>query len=168
MNARKVKQAFLKMLPVTAVDRNNPISSGYIRTVIFSLSDSGKVRCDAEVQNLNNPRDFVKVPCRHVHFKADYSESAADAVPTDGKNEHAGLIRQAFMNGMPVVADVPGVTPVRCSYIISIVYTRGRRGNIICSAVCKDATCEDSTLQARIKYVFTEQEYAEKSIEKER
>ncbi|MED9968578.1 MAG: hypothetical protein UFA98_01005 [Ruminococcus sp.] len=168
MNAKKIKQAFVRVLPVLAVDKNNPIDNGFVKTVIFSISRSGKVRCDAEVQSLNDPRDFVKVPCRHVHFKADYEASAADALSKNDHNEHAELIKQAFMHGQPVVAEVPGITPVRCSYIISIVYTRGRLGNIICSAVCKDATCEDSTLQARIKYVYTEQEYAEKSAEKER
>lgn len=168
MNAKKIKQAFVRVLPVLAVDKTNPIDNGFVKTVIFSISRSGKVRCDAEIQSLNDPRNFVKVSCRHVHFKADYNESAADALPKDGHNEHAELIKQAFTSGQPVVADVPGITPVKCSYIISIVYTRGRRGNIICSAVCKDATCEDSTLQARIKYVYTEQEYAEKSAEKER
>lgn len=165
MNARKLKQAFIQMLPVFTTDKDNPIKNGYIKTVIFTLGSSGKVRCDAEVQDLDSAKNFSKTPCRRIHFKFDDVKIKDAAAST---NEHAESVKKAFVNVEPVIADVPGVTSVRCSYIISIVYTRGRRGNIICSAVCKDATCEDSTLQARIKYVFTEQEYAEKSIEKER
>ena len=164
MNAKKIKTAFVKMLPVLAVDRLNPIDNGIIKTVFFSLGGSGKVRCDVEVQSLNNPRDFVRVPCRHVHFKAEKEGTFVESISA----EHSELIKQAFTSGAPVVVDVPGVNPVRCSYIKSMLYTRGRRGNLICSAVCADSKAVSSTIQARIGYVFTETEYAEKCAEKER
>ena len=64
MNARKLKQAFIQMLPVFTTDKDNPIKNGYIKTVIFTLGSSGKVRCDAEVQDLDSAKNFSKTPCR--------------------------------------------------------------------------------------------------------
>lgn len=163
MNARKLKQAFIQMLPVFTTDKDNPIKNGYIKTVIFTLGSSGKVRCDAEVQDLDSAKNFSKTPCRRIHFKSDDVKIKDAAAST---NEHAESVKKAFVNVEPVIADVPGMNVVKCSHIIAIVYTRGQRGNIICSAILQDANCPSSTLQVRIKYIFTPSEY--ENIEKER
>lgn len=162
MNARKLKQAFIQMLPVFTTDKDNPIKNGYIKTVIFTLGSSGKVRCDAEVQDLDSAKNFSKTPCRRIHFKSDDVKIKDAAAST---NEHAESVKKAFVNVEPVIADVPGMNVVKCSHIIAIVYTRGQRGNIICSAILQDANCPSSTLQVRIKYIFTPSEY--ENIEKE-
>ena len=156
MNARKLKAAFIHLSPVKCDDKKNPIDNGYVKSVIYSLTDSGKVKCDGDVFDLNNPKNHTQVACRHISFKG--KEPPIDK-PSGASNEHAESIKEAFMKVLPVVAVVPGMNVVECSYITAFVYTRGRKGNIICTCILQDATCPHSTLQVRIKYIRLKLEY---------
>ena len=162
MNARKLKAAFVNMLPVICVDKHKPINNGYVKSVIYKLSDSGKVHCDGEIQDLNNPHHVVRANCRHIHFKS--ADKQIKYAPEASGNAHAESIRAAFFNTLPVIAVVPGMDVIECSYIIALVYTRGRRGNIICSCILQDANCPHSTLQARIGYIYLKSEYDKEKL----
>ena len=156
MNARKLKAAFIHLSPVKCDDKKNPIDNGYVKSVIYSLTDSGKVKCDGDVFDLNNPKNHTQVACRHISFKG--KEPPIDK-PSGASNEHAESIKEAFMKVLPVVAVNPGMDVVECSYITAFVYTRGRKGNIICTCKLQEATCPRSTMQVRIKYIRLKSDY---------
>lgn len=168
MNARKLRHAFMQMSPVYCSDKSCPVNNGYVLSVMHTLNGSGKVRCDAELRNLDHPREVVKTNCRHVHFKGDPKEVKDMHIPHEGKpvSEHAEAIRQAFMKGEPVVISIPGIKPTEYRNITALIYTRNRKGSIICSCICIDSNRADSTTQARIRYVYTKSEF--QSIEKGR
>lgn len=156
MNARKLKAAFIHMSPVSCDDKDNPIGKGYVKSVIYSLTQSGKVKCEGDVYDLNDPHNHTQAPCRHIAFTG---KEPPIEKPSGAPNEHAESIKEAFLKVLPVVAVVPGMNVVECSYITAFVYTRGRKGNIICTCILQDAGCPHSTLQVRIKYIRLKSEY---------
>ena len=170
MNARQLKYAFLHKVAVFTDDKEHPVRNGVVQSVMYTLSDSGKKRCDADIRDLEMPNEVNKTHCRHVHFKVKPTDTPRGAAVNADKppSAHAENIRRAFMEGQPVMIVIPGMEPTECAYIRAFLYTRNRSGKIICSCICVDRNREDSTMQARIGYVFTKSEFAEKGIEKER
>ena len=167
MNARHLKHAFLHKLPVRTDDKERPVRSGIVQSIMYTLSDNGKKRCDADIRDLETPNEVNKTNCRHVHFLVKPTDTPRSVAVAAEKppSEHAENIRQAFMDGQPVIIALPGAEPTEYAYIRAFIYTRNRSGKIICSCICVDKNREDSTTQARIGYVFTRAEHEKKSAE---
>lgn len=155
MNARQLKAAFFYKSTVFSDDKNNSIPLGYISRVIYYLSDSGKRHAKGEIQPWDKNKTAAVVPCRKVHF---VSNEPKKELPVNELNEHTEKIKNAFLNVLPVVAVVPTVGTV-VGHIKEIVYWRTKKGNIQCSAVILDTNCPGCTVQVRLKYIMTKEEY---------
>lgn len=149
MNARQVKAAFVHRTTVRCDDKKCSMRMGFVKSVIYTLSDSGKVQCAGVVQPWEPNKSAVTVKCRHIHFIGKEPQ----AIKTAAKlSEHAEAIRQAFINTMPVIATVPNVGVVE-GHIKEIVYWRTFKGNIQCSAGILDVQCPKCTVQVRLNYI---------------
>ena len=149
MNAKQLKAAFYYKTPVFSDDKEYPVKLGYVAEVIYSLSDSGKRKAMGKVQQGDNSTSAPTVLCRHIHF-SDPQEIKMP--PASEPNEHTEMIKNAFLNTLPVVAVVPNVGTVE-GHIKEIIYWRSQKGNIQCSANILDVNCPRSTVKARLKYI---------------
>lgn len=154
MNAKHIKTAFFYKSPVFCDDKEHPIKLGVIKQVIYYLSHSGKVHCDGVVQSLaSKDEEPVRISCRYIHY---FDNSRKKSQPKTEPNEHTEAIKNAFINVLPVVTDVPNVGTVEGN-IKEIIYWRTDKGNIQCSANIIDKFCPKSTVQARLKYISVKQ-----------
>lgn len=149
MNAKHLKTAFFYKKSVYSDDKEHLVKLGYIKEVIYSLSDSGKKQCFGIVQPWDNSSKAEPVSCRHIHY---IDGSQRKIVPKTEPDEHTEKIKNAFLHTLPVVANVPNVGNVT-GHIQEIVYWRTKKGNIQCSAVILDITCPNCTVRARFKYI---------------
>lgn len=158
MNAKKLKAAFVFRSPVYSSDKDHPVRKGHVVKLIYSLSDSGKMQCAGMIQPWEAGKFPVKIPCRHIHFVGEEPTIApADKVP----DKHTQVIKRAFLEVLPVIVDVPNVTPIHGN-IREISYWRNRKGSIKCSAEIIDAGCPHSSVSSRLKYIYTEEEFKKK------
>lgn len=149
MNARKLKEAFVFRGLVFSDDKDKPAKEGLVKTLIYTLSDSGKKQAWGEILPLKVRQPTVTVHCRHIHYvKNEPEKKLADAEP----DEHTQNIRTAFLNVLPVTVRVPNVPEVRGN-IKSIIYWRNDNGNMQCSAEVIDINCPKSSIKARLKYI---------------
>lgn len=149
MNAKQLKAAFYYKTPVFSDDKEHPVKLGYVAEVIYSLSDSGKRKTTGRVQPWDNSTSAPPVLCRHIHL---IDPKKRKKPPESEPNEHTEMIKNAFLNTLPVVAVVPNVGTVE-GHIKEIIYWRSQKGNIQCSANILDVNCPRSTVKARLKYI---------------
>lgn len=62
-------------------------------------------------------------------------------------------IKKAFKEGSPVWYHPPNEKPIECSGIIEVIYSKGKKGNMICSCLLQDAKCSHSVMRVRGRYV---------------
>ena len=65
-------------------------------------------------------------------------------------------IKKAFKEGSPVWYHAPNEKTIECSGIIEVIYSKSKKGNIICSCLLQDAKCPNSYMRVRGRYVKTE------------
>ena len=163
MNARRLKEAFVFRTPVHCDEEGKTVKVGYVKSIIFTLSESGKKKCEGEIQPFEVGRQSVTVSCRHIHFISEPKRKLADA----NADEHTQSVKNAFLNVEPVVVAVPNTGVVRGN-IKAVVYWRTSKGNIQCSADVLDASCPGCIVRSRLKYVFTQEEYDKRKRPPER
>jgi hypothetical protein len=146
INAVKLKAAFVFRTPV-CVDGD---VKGFVKSVIWTLSDSGRKQCSGLVQPYGFGKQPDVYPSREIKFWGNEPKAKLAEVEP---NEHTARISQAFLNVEPVYVNVPNVPPVT-GVIKELVYWRDDYSKVHCSAVVYDSACNNrSTIKARIKYV---------------